>query len=453
MAKLPDGLLLAYYGDDFTGSTDTMEAMAFAGLPTVLFVRPPTAEALRRFEGYRAIGVAGTARSRSPAWMDGNLPPIFERLFALDAPITQYKVCSTFDSSPAIGSIGHAVSLGLPLARENWSPSVVGAPQLRRWQVFGNLFAGAGDGRFRLDRHPTMARHPVTPMSEADLRRHLAAQTTLRTGLVDIVDLASGEADAALARERAQADIVLFDVSDPRNQAEVGRLVWDNRGAGLFSASSSGLQYALAAHWRASGALDKAERPSPAGGAGPILVLSGSASPVTAAQIAAARDAGFVSLRLDAVRLADADAREAAIAQVLEGADAALRSGRDVLIYTTESPDDASIEAVKARCGADGLSLEEIQEVLGRSLGRIGTALIEARDVRRVVVAGGDTSGRVVQQMPIDALEARHPLAAGSPICRVHSNDARFEGLEIVLKGGQVGGAGFFMEAKAGRTL
>ena len=140
-AALPDGLLLAFYGDDFTGSTDAMEVMAFAGLPTVLFVKPPTAAALERFVNHRGIGIAGTARSRSPEWMDEHLPPVFRTLFSLNAPLTQYKVCSTFDSSATIGSIGRAIDLALPLAREAWSPLVVGAPQLRRWQSFGNLFA------------------------------------------------------------------------------------------------------------------------------------------------------------------------------------------------------------------------------------------------------------------------------------------------------------------------
>ena len=99
---LPPGLLLAYYGDDFTGSTDAMEAFTAAGLPTVMFLQAPTPAWRERFPDARCIGLAGTARGRSPAWMDRHLPVAFRSLVWLGAPILQYKVCSTFDSSPAI---------------------------------------------------------------------------------------------------------------------------------------------------------------------------------------------------------------------------------------------------------------------------------------------------------------------------------------------------------------
>jgi uncharacterized protein YgbK (DUF1537 family) len=75
---LPDGPLLTFYGDDFTGSSAVMEVTAFAGLPTVLFLNPPTPEQLAQFADRRVIGIAGIARSQSPAWMDRNLPPVFE---------------------------------------------------------------------------------------------------------------------------------------------------------------------------------------------------------------------------------------------------------------------------------------------------------------------------------------------------------------------------------------
>ena len=99
-ASLPDGLLLTFYGDDFTGSSAVMEVLTFAGLPTVMFLAPPYREQLQRFAGYRAVGIASTARARSPAWMDANLPPAFAALDQLGAPVTHYKVCSTLDSSP-----------------------------------------------------------------------------------------------------------------------------------------------------------------------------------------------------------------------------------------------------------------------------------------------------------------------------------------------------------------
>ncbi len=104
--------LLADYGDDFTGSTDVMEALATHGIDTVLFTRLPAPGEFAPFESYPAIGLAGTSRSETPAWMSERLPSIFAWLKSLDARICHYKVCSTFDSSPAIGSIGRAAEIG-----------------------------------------------------------------------------------------------------------------------------------------------------------------------------------------------------------------------------------------------------------------------------------------------------------------------------------------------------
>jgi 3-oxoisoapionate kinase len=105
-------LLLAFYGDDFTGSTDAMEALALSGLRTVLFLSPPTTELLRsKFADLRCVGVAGTSRAMSPREMDSELKPILQALWAIGAPLTHYKVCSTFDSSPAMGSIGHVIDM------------------------------------------------------------------------------------------------------------------------------------------------------------------------------------------------------------------------------------------------------------------------------------------------------------------------------------------------------
>lgn len=451
---LPGGLLLAFYGDDFTGSTDTMEVMAFAGLPTVLFVKTPTAAALARFANHRGIGIAGVARSRSPEWMDEHLPPVFQTLFSLNAPVTQYKVCSTFDSSATIGSIGRAIDLALPLAREGWSPLVVGAPQLRRWQSFGNLFAGVGPVRYRLDRHPTMARHPMTPMAEADLARHLGAQTRRSVALIDIVDLMSGDSDTVLRSAVADGRIVSFDVIDDATQAEVGRLVWENRGNGLFSASSSGLQYALVAYWRSAGMLPPASAVA-AAVAAPVdrlLVVSGSCSPATAEQIARAIAAGFEPCRVDALRIADPGTRASEITQAIEAADRALHDGRDALVFTAQSPDDPAIDRLRLHCEETGASMAEAQQALGDALGEITLSLTQRHALQRLVFAGGDTSGRIVAHLPIDALEAVSPLARGSPICRAYSADSRFDGMELVLKGGQVGDSDFFVSAKAGTT-
>jgi uncharacterized protein YgbK (DUF1537 family) len=144
-----------------------------------------------RFTGLRAFGIAGGSRAMSPRQMERELPPAFKALEASGAAFIHYKTCSTFDSSPTVGSIGKAIELGRRLFGRRITPLVVGAPGLGRYVVFGNLFARSGldTEPSRLDRHPTMSRHPVTPMDEADVLLHLARQTKLPTALVDVLKL------------------------------------------------------------------------------------------------------------------------------------------------------------------------------------------------------------------------------------------------------------------------
>ena len=111
MAEM-NNLLLTYYGDDLTGSTDSLEALELGGIPTVLFLESPTQEQLARFPEVRAVGMAGISRTMTPDEMDAALPGAFESLKNFGAPLTHYKVCSTFDSSPEIGSIGRATEIG-----------------------------------------------------------------------------------------------------------------------------------------------------------------------------------------------------------------------------------------------------------------------------------------------------------------------------------------------------
>ena len=104
-------LKLAFYGDDFTGSTDALEVLAFAGLDCALFLDVPDAQTLRELGPFDAIGVAGASRAMSPAEMDAQLAPVLAAMSRLPVALVHYKVCSTFDSSPAIGSIGRVMDL------------------------------------------------------------------------------------------------------------------------------------------------------------------------------------------------------------------------------------------------------------------------------------------------------------------------------------------------------
>jgi uncharacterized protein YgbK (DUF1537 family) len=230
LVQLPQGVLVAWYGDDFTGSSAVLEVLTFGGLPSVLFLDVPTEAQLAAFSHCRGVGIAGIARSKSPAWMEANLPRYFRALRRIGAPIAQYKVCSTFDSSADVGSIGKALNIGAPMLGGSWHPLIVAAPPVRRYQAFGNLFAGFNEKTHRLDRHPTMSRHPVTPMTEADVRLHLSFQTEKAIGLVDLLALRSQNASDALQLELASgAEIVVIDAVDEADLAAAGRLIWENR--------------------------------------------------------------------------------------------------------------------------------------------------------------------------------------------------------------------------------
>ena len=453
---LPPGLLLAYYGDDFTGSTDVMEAFTAAGVPTVLFLQAPTARWRARFPDARCMGLAGTSRGRSVAWMDEHLPAAFASLAALDAPILQYKVCSTFDSSPEVGSIGRAIDHGVQIVGGCWSPMVVGAPRLRRYQAFGHLFAAAADGQVhRLDRHPTMSRHPVTPMHESDLRRHLARQTARRLELLDLVTLAGPQA-ADRVRDLIGPDtpVVLLDVVDEATSAAAGRQVWEGRGRGLFSASSSGLQYALAAHWRERGWLPARPSLPEAASVPAIAVVSGSCSPATAAQIGWARANGFAVHRLQVPPLlAGIGEAEAEIERTVALAVEALRGGRSPLVHSAEGPDDPAVTGFAALTVAAKRDPRDAAAAIGRALAEVMRRLLDrVPTLRRVVVAGGDSSGEVASGLGLTALTVAAGLAPGAPLCTGWSDRPERDGLQIVLKGGQMGGESFFGAVRDGRA-
>lgn len=452
---MPDGLLLAFYGDDFTGSTDVLEVMASAGLPSALFLQPPGPDELARFGGLRCVGVAGTSRARDTAWMDRHLPAVFAQLAALSPAILQYKVCSTFDSSPRIGSIGRAIDLGADACNSPWVPVVVGAPRLRRFQAFGHLFAAAADGGIhRLDRHPTMSRHPVTPMPESDLRLHLAQQTRRRIALIDITTLNLGTAADALARlaDAGDSPAVLIDVLDESTLQAAGELVWAQRGGGLFSASSSGLAYALVAHWRRLGWLPELNPLKPAEPVPVVAAVSGSCSPVTAQQLRWARANGFVTLRLDVAAALGEATSAAEIERCVALAGLALEAGRSPVVFSAEGPDDPSVCGFDQLAAAAGLTPTKAARRLGTRLAAVMGALLARHPLQRVAVAGGDSSGEVMGGLGLQALSVLAPLAPGAPLCRAWSDDPARDGLQIVLKGGQMGRETFFGDLLMGRA-
>jgi uncharacterized protein YgbK (DUF1537 family) len=373
--------------------------------------------------------------------MDEHLPRHFAWLKALGARFCHYKVCSTFDSAPHVGNIGRAIEIAREVFGQQVTPLVVGAPQLRRYTAFGHLFAGYQGETYRIDRHPVMSRHPVTPMEEADLRRHLARQTPLPVDLVPVTELGDDRAvDQKLA---AAKGILLFDVFDMASQRETGhQLLRLAPRLGPFIAGSSGVNYALVKALAREGAGFTPFEKVPH-----IIAVSGSCSPTTARQIRHALAHGYDGLHADPVELAGPDG-DAAIARHSAEAVRLIGEGRSVLVYTALDPGlDPGTE--------QGASLDAIpggRHRVGQGLGRIARAAIAAHGLRRAILAGGDTSSHALGELDVFALTTRFPLAAtpGSPLCTAASANPALDGIEIAMKGGQVGGDDYFTALRDG---
>jgi uncharacterized protein YgbK (DUF1537 family) len=334
-----------------------------------------------------------------------------------------------------VGNIGRAIEIGRDVFGLQATPLIVGAPQLKRYTAFGHLFAGYQGQTYRIDRHPVMSRHPVTPMDEADLRLHLARQTALP---IDLVPANLVGSDAAVDQIiDAAKGIVLFDVFDLATQLDAGRqLLRLSEKVGPFVAGSSGVSYALVKALKSAparfAALPAVNR---------IIAVSGSCSPTTARQITYALAHGFVGIHADPLMLAgDGDAVQRLIAE----ANQHLGQGRSVLVYTALDPETDRGSGLDAIPGG--------RHRVGQALGRIARAAIATQGLTRAILAGGDTSSHALGELDIFALTTRLPLPAtpGSPLCAAASTDPALDGLEIAMKGGQVGGDDYFVALRDG---
>jgi 3-oxoisoapionate kinase len=374
-------------------------------------------------------------------------------LFASAA--VHYKVCSTFDSSPQVGSIGRAIDVGREVFREApFVPLLVAAPALGRYCVFGNLFAtlGRDPEPLRLDRHPSMSRHPVTPADESDLRIHLGRQTDKRIALFDILklDLPADAARHALETIVAdKPDIVLFDLLYERQLGSAGRLI-DGYASGerpLFVVGSSGIDMAFAAYWSAQGVVSPRRNFLNPGAARPLLVASGSCSPVTERQIEWALSRGFAEVALDTPAIATQNGAEAALRSASHDAVAHLSASRHVIIHTTRGGNDRRLAATTGVLGSGTTA-----RVLGEALATVVRACVTRANVKRVLIAGGDTSGYFARALGVEALEMIAPMTPGAPLCRAYAATGAIDGLEMNFKGGQVGGPDYFDAVANGRA-
>lgn len=457
-------ILLAFYGDDFTGSTDALEFLTRAGARTVLFLDNPTEEQLIKYKDLDAVGVAGMTRAMTPEKMEMTLREAFAAIAKLRPRHVHYKVCSTFDSSPRIGNIGTAISVGNHIFPHSFTPLLVAAPNLGRYSAFGNLYARMGIGSqgdiFRLDRHPSMSNHPTTPAEESDLRLHLAKQTDQSMGLIDLTDLekpveAIGEKIAS--EVRAGKELIFVDAMYEHQMATIGKVLdsYGKKERPFFSVGSSGIEKALGDHWSNEGILQQRNEWQELRECSPMLVLSGSCSPVTAEQIRWAVDAGFEEVAVELSGLTEEELRQR-IAQHAREVSALLGQGKSVILHTCIGPDDLRLSESKAlfqRLKLDDWARRiKTTAVLGRVLGESARLALEENPVKRLVIAGGDTSGVVARQLGIQAVEMIAPVFTGAPMCRAYAPGSPVDGIEVNLKGGQVGDPTYFCALKQGKS-
>jgi 3-oxoisoapionate kinase len=361
--------------------------------------------------------------------MEEILLPSFQQMKKTGARHVHYKTCSTFDSSPTIGSIGKAIDCGAEVFNNAIIPVSGGMPALGRYCLFGNLFARMGIGSngkiYRLDRHPSMSKHPVTPAEESDLRLHLQKQTHKKIGLIDVLQL-DKPIDSWKKGLSGDEEAVLIDSLSEDHLTKIGEWMEAQRKEGetLFSVGSSGIEMALGNYWNSKDFLKPVTEWSHPGKASPLLVVSGSCSPVTAKQIAWGKANGFEEIELDAIKVCSEDGIDE---NVINGISTLLQNQKNVIVHTGSKQ-------------SQNLSSEK----LGTALGMIAKEAVKRSGIKRIVISGGDTSSYAARAMDIEAIEMIAPLIIGAPLCKIYSKNKMMEGVEVNFKGGQVGSENYF---------
>ncbi|WP_229720140.1 four-carbon acid sugar kinase family protein [Oceanobacillus neutriphilus] len=434
-------LILGFYGDDFTGSTDAMEALDQYGLKTILFLKIPNEKMMERFQDVDCVGVAGTARAKNKNGMEKELVPVYDFFQKINPYFVHYKVCSTFDSSPDVGSIGFAGDLARNYFNKGSFPLLVAAPMLGRYTVFGNHFAAFQDKVYRLDRHPVMSRHPVTPMDEADLAVHLQKQTEQQIDKVSILDLEEQNVSEIIEKHAEEDNIVLFDALNDVHMEKVSQILWKMKGTDTqFLLGSSGIEYALGDAMKRNQAASRTGKDIVYSKIEKIFSVSGSVSEVTKQQLENAEKAGFHLEQIPYELFTDEEKAE----EFLENIVKKIERKKKVIIYTAKGPDDPIIEKTKQHLRKEGISKEDRGIYIGKRLGEWTKKVLDQIEIKRLIISGGDTSGFVTSNLDIFGLEVLDSIAPGAPLCLAYSERPKFDGLEIALKSGQLGGPQFF---------
>lgn len=411
-----------FCADDFTGASDTLATLARSGLSARLYLSAAAPSNTDNDPGHGskrldAFGVATSLRAVGVEDGVATITPIAKQLASPACNLYHFKVCSTFDSAPDTGNIAAVADRYADAVGAKWKAIIGGQPSLKRFCLLGNLFAGASDGRIhRIDRHPVMAQHPVTPMDEADLRCHLSKQGWAHVGSIDFTMIRKGRsALSAEIKQRIAAGETetLFDVTEETDLLTIGEAIHDiARDMPVLCVGASSVAQALFPSYAHSTppAPEAHRRP------GPVFAFAGSRSPLTAEQVAQAKS--YVKHRIR-----PSDLLNTATSQhLMDDCVAALKSGKNLLVSLSDDRDHDIASHDLARASATFISTISNAVALGFLL-----------------IAGGDTSSMAVQELGIDSLSFAADFDAGAPIICAHSANRKLDQLPMLLKGGQMG--------------
>ncbi|GHK02377.1 HPr kinase [Streptomyces sp. Y2F8-2] len=415
---------LGCIADDFTGATDLANNLVHAGMRVVQLIDVPqggTEEAMDADAAVIALksrtvpaADAVEASLRALAW-----------LRSAGAEQIYFKYCSTFDSTPA-GNIGPVTEALMDALGTDFTIATPAFPDNGRTVFKGHLFVGDV-----LLSESGMRHHPLTPMTDSNLVSVLGAQTTRTVGLVDHTVVAGGVPAIRARIDDLREDGFGMAVVDAVSNDDLLRLGAAVQGLPLVTAGS-GLAIGLPANWGFKPSRAAAQLPAPGGHA---AVVSGSVSVATNRQVLEFLRGGRPAFSVDPLRVAAGDD---VAGEALAFTESHLDDG-PVLVHSTESPD--TVRAVQGRLGA-----AEAGELVERTLARVAQGLVEL-GVRRLVVAGGETSGAVVQALGITGLRIGPQIDPGVPWCAATLPGG--DTLHITLKSGNFGAPDFFTSSFA----
>jgi uncharacterized protein YgbK (DUF1537 family) len=416
-------MLLGVIADDMTGATDVALMLNRAGMRTVQVIGAPASDAA--LPEADAVVVALKSRTNPVAEAIADSLAACEALLAAGARQILFKYCSTFDST-AQGNIGPVADalrarLGAGLAIVCPAFPANGRSIYQSWLFVGSVPL----------HESSMKDHPLTPMRDSNLMRLMGAQAAAPVGLVAYPEVRAGVAAVRARFSALAAEGAGYAVTDAISNDDLmvlGEAVADH----VLLTGGSGIAMGLPQNFRKAGLLperDSAETlEAPAGRAG---IISGSCSTATRGQIARAVEAGYAALKVDPLALEAGHQTAAALADwaLAQPAD------RPFLVYSSDDP--AEVAAVQDRLGREraGAIVEEAFAETARRL--------VAGGVSRLLVAGGETSGAVVQGLGIRTLAIGPEIDPGVPWTRVVDGPD----LVVALKSGNFGAPDFFLKA------